>query len=132
MEITDDPSVNQTKVRFGERKLNCSELATKIQKDHPDASPTYVARQCLMLLNTVGDANHLNDPELYQNTMSDCKLQYQAATDQHAATTQELEDLARSDPSAFNSEQIWILVRAIKVQSQILKLYAGSAIPTIS
>ncbi|MDG1808910.1 MAG: hypothetical protein P8I27_13525 [Pirellulaceae bacterium] len=126
------PSVNQPNARIGERKLNCSELATKIQKDHPDASPTYVARQCLMLLNTVGAATDLHDQELYQTTLSDCKLQYQAATDQHAATTQELEDLARSDPSAFNPEQIWILVRAIKVQSQILKLYAGSAVPTIS
>ena len=85
-----------------------------------------------MLLNTVGAATDLHDQELYQTTLSDCKLQYQAATDQHAATTQELEDLARSDPSAFNPEQIWILVRAIKVQSQILKLYAGSAAPTIS
>ena len=124
--------MNHPKVRFGERKLNCSELATKIQKDHPDASPAFVARQCLMLLNSAGDSTRLNEQELYQNTLSDCKLQYQAATDQHAATTQELEDLARSDPSAFSPEQIWILVRAIKVQSQILRLYAGSAVPTIS
>lgn len=124
--------MNQLKARIGERKLNCSELATKIQKDHPDASPTYVARQCLMLLNATVATTDLHDQELYQTTLSDCKLQYQAATDQHAATTQELEDLARSDPSAFNPEQIWILVRAIKVQSQILKLYAGSAVPTIT
>ena len=47
------------------------------------------------------------------------------ATDQHAAMTEELECLARSDPQRFSSEQIWILIRAIKVQSQILQLYVG-------
>ena len=58
-------------------------------------------------------------------------MQYQAAIDQHAAMTQELEDLASSDPREFTPDQIWILVRSIKVQSQILKLYAGDvATPT--
>jgi hypothetical protein len=44
----------------------------------------------------------------------------QLATDQHAAMTQELEDLAASDPSSFSQDQIWVLIRAIKVQSQVL------------
>ena len=52
-------------------------------------------------------------------------LRLQAATDQHAAMTEELECLARSDPQRFSSEQVWILIRAIKVQSQILQLYIG-------
>jgi len=46
-------------------------------------------------------------------------------TDQHAAMTEELEDLARSDPKKFTPDQIWILIRAIKVQSQVLQLYLG-------
>ncbi len=52
-------------------------------------------------------------------------LRLQAATDQHAAMTEELESLARSDPRKFSPEQIWVLIRAIKVQSQILELYVG-------
>ena len=44
---------------------------------------------------------------------------------QHAAMTEELESLAASDPRQFDPEQIWILIRAIKVQSQILQLYVG-------
>jgi hypothetical protein len=39
--------------------------------------------------------------------------------------TQELEDLAASDPQSFDQEQIWILIRAIKVQSQVLQMYVG-------
>jgi hypothetical protein len=52
-------------------------------------------------------------------------LKLQAATDQHAAMTSELESLAASDPQHFQPEQIWILIRAIRVQSQILQLYVG-------
>ncbi|HEV3004330.1 MAG TPA: hypothetical protein VGX78_07700, partial [Pirellulales bacterium] len=52
-------------------------------------------------------------------------LRLQAATDQHAAMTQELEQLASSDPEKFSPDQIWVLVRAIKVQSQVLSLYVG-------
>jgi hypothetical protein len=39
--------------------------------------------------------------------------------------TQELEDLAASDPDNFTQDQIWILIRAIKVQSQVLQMYVG-------
>jgi hypothetical protein len=42
--------------------------------------------------------------------------------------TEELESLARSDPRKFTPEQIWVLIRAIKVQSQILQLYVGDAV----
>ena len=52
-------------------------------------------------------------------------LKLQLATDQHAAMTEELEALAASDPEKFTSDQIWVLVRAIKVQSQVLQLYLG-------
>jgi hypothetical protein len=36
--------------------------------------------------------------------------------------------LARSDPQKFTPDQIWILIRAIKVQSQILQLYVGESV----
>lgn len=56
-------------------------------------------------------------------------MRLQATTDQHAAMTEELEELSRADPSEFSMDQIWILIRAIKVQSQILQLYVGR--PTV-
>lgn len=85
-----------------------------------------------MLLNSVDDSAELDHQQVYTEVLADTRLQFQAATDQHAAMTQELEDLASSDPREFSPDQIWILVRAIKVQSQVLKLYAGSASPSIS
>ena len=39
--------------------------------------------------------------------------------------TDDLETLARTDPQQFTPQQIWVLIRAIKVQSQILQLYVG-------
>ncbi len=112
--------------------MNCSELAAKIQTENPGASAACVARQCLMLLNAVDDPQELDQPQVFRHTTCDTRLQFQAATDQHAAMTQELEDLACSDPREFTPDQIWILVRAIKVQSQVLKMYAGTASSPIS
>ena len=45
-----------------------------------------------------------------------------------AAMTEELERLAASDPERFTQDQIWILIRAIKVQSQVLQMYVGHAL----
>ena len=112
--------------------MTCSELAAKIQLENPGASPTCVARQCLMLLNAVDEPAELDQPPIFRTTTADTRLQFQAATDQHAAMTQELEELACSDPREFTPDQIWILVRAIKVQSQVLRLYAGTASSPIS
>ena len=36
--------------------------------------------------------------------------------------------MAGSDPRQFTPEQVWVLIRAIKVQSQILQMYLGGAI----
>ena len=41
--------------------------------------------------------------------------------------TDELDELARIDPAKFSMNQVWVLIRAIKVQSQVLQLYLGHA-----
>jgi len=105
--------------------MNCQELAARIQELQPEASIQDVARLCLLLSN---DAEHLEDLQETSNLRSawqEMGLKLQAATDQHAAMTQELEDLANSDPQQFTPDQIWVLIRAIKVQSQVLQLYVG-------
>ena len=53
-------------------------------------------------------------------------MKLQASTAQPAAMTIELENLADSDPDQFDSSQIWVLIRAIKVQSQVLQMYVGA------
>jgi hypothetical protein len=105
--------------------MNCQELAERIQKFQPQASMQDVARLCLLLANNADQLDQLHQFERLQQAWKDMSMKLQAATDQHAAMTQELEELASSDPEKFSRDQIWVLIRAIKVQSQILQMYVG-------
>jgi hypothetical protein len=108
--------------------MNCQDLASRIQRLQPDAAARDVARLCLLLANATDDVNKFDDDRLLTSAWREMGLRLQAATDQHAAMTEELESLARSDPRRFTPDQIWVLIRAIKVQSQILQLYVGEAL----
>ncbi len=108
--------------------MTCQELAYRIQRLQPDAAARDVARVCLLLANTTDDVSKLDDDELLTAAWREAGLRLEAATDQHAAMTEELESLAKSDPRQFTPEQIWILIRAIKVQGQILQLYIGEPV----
>lgn len=105
--------------------MNCRELANCIESLQPDATPQDVARLCLLLANEYADLDRLRDKQTLQAAWTHTGLRLQLATDQHAAMTQELEELATGDPKSFSQEQIWVLIRAIKVQSQILQMYVG-------
>ena len=105
--------------------MNCQELAGRIEELQPRADTRDVARLCLLLANAVDNIGRLEDDRALTEAWNDMGLQLQAATDQHAAMTEELERLAASDPRQFDPDQIWILIRAIKVQSQVLQLYVG-------
>ena len=107
--------------------MNCNELAERIQQLEPNAENVDIARLCLLISNAVDSLEEIDDDRQLEGMWREMGLKVQAAADQHAAMTQELEDLANSDPSKFAQEQIWVLVRAIKVQSQILELYLGDA-----
>jgi len=105
--------------------LTCRELAERIEQLQPESSPQDVARLCLLLANSGIDLDSLQERGVLREAWKKTGLQLQQATDQHAAMTFELEELAKSDPKSFSQEQIWVLIRAIKVQSQILQLYVG-------
>ena len=105
--------------------MNCPELAQRIQELEPMASPQDVARVCLLLANQNANLQALRDVSRLKQAWKETSLKLQAATDQHAAMTAELEDLAASDPEKYDREQVWVLIRAIKVQSQVLQLYVG-------
>jgi hypothetical protein len=108
--------------------MNCQNLARRVQEFEPLASPQDVARLCLLLANSHPDLDSLDDSETLRKAWQDTCLKLQFATDQHAAMTQELEDLAKSDPAKYTRDQVWVLIRAIKVQSQVLQLYVGQAV----
>lgn len=105
--------------------MSCQELASRIERMQPNAEPRDVARLCLLLSNCVENIGELDDDNLLTVAWKEMGLRLQAATDQHAAMTDELDELANSDPRKFSPEQIWVLIRAIKVQSQILQMYVG-------
>ncbi len=108
--------------------MNCTQLAAELSKLEPGAPPRDIARMCLLLTNFVEDPAVLADQQVLTQAWHDVGMLLQAATDQHAAMTEELEDLAKSDPQKFSPDQIWVLIRAIKVQSQVLRLYVGEAL----
>lgn len=105
--------------------MNCQDLAQRIQELQPEASVQDVARLCLLLANQTEQLEDYGDTAILQTAWQETGLKLQAATDQHAAMTQELEALANSDPEQFTRDQIWVLIRAIKVQSQVLQMYVG-------
>ncbi len=107
--------------------MNVAELAHQLQLKHEDCNTVEIARLCVHVLNAVEDPSDLDDPEKRDQACRDAILRHQFATDQHEAMTSELEELAASDPSQFEKDQIWVLVRAIKVQSQVLSMYLGDA-----
>ncbi len=109
--------------------MYCRELAARIEQLHPDAMPRDVARLCLLLANHVDDLDGLADEERLSRAWREVGIRLQAAADQHAAVSEELEQLSRIDPSHFSAEQTWALIRAIKVQSQVLQLYVGLPSP---
>jgi hypothetical protein len=105
--------------------ITCHELARRIEEIQPEAMPRDVARLCLLLTNYEDNLEELEDEERLTQVWQEMGMRLQAATDQHAAMTAELEELAQSNPRQFTMDQIWTLIRAIKVQSQVLQLYVG-------
>ena len=78
-----------------------------------------------MICSAVADSNELENDARFLEVWDEVNLRIQAATDQHEAVTEELEALSSSDPQTFSQDQIWILIRSIKVQNQLLRLYVG-------
>jgi hypothetical protein len=105
--------------------MKCRELAKRIEKLQPEALPHEVARLCLLLSNSVDDLDKLADEETLLQMWHGIKVRLDAVTDQHAAMTAELEKLSRTNPETLTADQLLVLIRAIKVQSQVLQLYVG-------
>ncbi len=105
--------------------MKCRELAEQIEQLEPAASAQDVARVCLLLAHNNENLEDLRAADRLKLAWKDTSLKLQAATDQPAAMTQELEALASSDPEKYSRDQVWGLIRAIKVQSQVLQLYVG-------
>jgi len=89
-----------------------------------------VARLCLLLVNYVEDIETFDDEDKLVAAWKQVNIRMQATTDQHAAMTTELNDLSNSIPQTFAMDEVMVLIRAIKVQSQVLQMYLGDEVPS--
>ena len=103
--------------------MTCQELAEKLAYMQPDASSTDIARFCLLILNSTNDSSLLDDEDNLRAAWRAASFRLEAAADQHAAMSSELECLCQDGPIRFSPDQIWTLLRAVKVQNQLLELY---------
>jgi hypothetical protein len=105
------------------------DLAEKIEQAIPKADTLDVAQLALLMFDQVDQLNQLEDSKKFADLMQECQLRLNSIGDQYQAVIKELDELGHSDPDKFEMKQIWVLIRAIEVQSQLLHSYAG--IPTL-
>ncbi|MGB7325499.1 MAG: hypothetical protein WBD31_11565 [Rubripirellula sp.] len=103
--------------------MTCHELAERLLALQPTLSSTDVARLSLMILTQATSPDELYDPATLTAAWKHASFRLEAASDQHAAVAEELDALCGDGPVQFSPDQLWILLRAVKVQSQILELY---------
>ena len=90
---------------------------------HGDESE--LLRMAFLISLRVDSLCELGDAEL--KTHCDAvRAELQIATEQHAAVSQELDQLAETSPCEFSPDHVWTLVRAIKAQSNFLQMYLGN------
>lgn len=106
--------------------MTCEQLAGKLALLQPHASSVEIARLSLLILNACGDESLLSDVEYLRTACRAASFRLEAVADQHSAMSCELDQLCKDGPVRFSPDQIWILLRAVKVQSQLLELYTGS------
>ena len=103
--------------------MKCNELASRLATLQPQLSESDIARLCLLILNQTDDPSELDEETNLLRIWRNASFRLESATDQHAAVTAELDQLCNSGPVQFTPDQIWMLLRAVKVQSQVLELY---------
>jgi len=102
--------------------MTCDQLAKRLTQLHPELSQVDIARIALMIL-VRGDEGCLTDDESLETATKSASFRLEAALDQHAAVAAELDSICVGGPVQFTPDQLWVLLRAVKVQDQILELY---------
>ena len=82
-----------------------------------------VARLSLMILTSISGPHEIEDDAKLVAAWKNASFRLESASDQHAAVAEELDQICGDGPIEFNPDQLWVLLRAVKVQSQILEFY---------
>jgi len=106
--------------------MTCEILAGRLAALQPELSATDVARLCLLILNSCVDVSELSDDASLKSAVRAANFRLEAVADQHSAMAEELDAMCVDGPVRFSPDQIWTLLRAVKVQSQLLELYTNT------
>ena len=105
------------------RSMTCHQIAKRLADMRPDLSAIDVARLSLLILSQCEDTEALSSDDELRVAWKNAAFRLEAASDQHAAVAEELDSLCADGPVQFSPDQLWVLLRAVKVQSQVLELY---------
>lgn len=103
--------------------MTCHDLAKRLSELQPELSQADIARLALMIFTQCSTPEELLDDEALMAAWKHATFRLDAASDQHAAVAEELDSICSDGPVQFTPDQLWVLLRAVKVQSQILELY---------
>ncbi len=100
-------------------------LLQEVLAEMPGAPAAEAFRMAMLLCHAAPSVDALDDDRLRTKLLGEVQLQIAMHEDQHAAIASELDALARTEPCEFSVNHLWTLIRAIKVQSQLLNFYLG-------
>lgn len=103
--------------------MTCHEIAQRLSELQPELASIDIARLTLMILTQCGQPERLTDDDALVAAWKHATFRLESASDQHAAVAEELDSMCGEGPVKFTPDQLWVLLRAVKVQSQILELY---------
>lgn len=104
-----------------------AELAKLLEAIEPGMPPSHTARMLLLIVQSCGESlEGLTDRGSIEEILQAIQMQLQSALDQESAVAEELDQLAATRPAEFNPSHVWTLIRAIKVQKQILDLFVST------
>lgn len=127
LSITDDSrDIGSGSTFFRRQTMNCQTLAARISKIDPSMSPVDVARLCLLILMQSPSDATLMDDDAFETLWKQTVFRLEATADQHEAVSRELVAFGEDGPVQFSPDQLWMLMRAVKVQGQVLEMYAGT------
>jgi hypothetical protein len=104
--------------------MNLYEIISSIRSLRPDATDEQLVRLTLMMLVSGEELREDCLPE----TLVFVEQSNRQRNDQLSAVAEELDSLASTQPSEFCPSHIWTLLKAIRVQKQMLDLYEGDAV----
>ena len=105
--------------------MDALQLVELLQEARPGCEPAEHLRMALLISLQNPSLADIHDPEKLDAMCQEIAMQMSATSDQHSAVADELDSLAATAPCDFSPDHLWTLIRAIKVQSQMLNLYLG-------